>query len=65
MIQKCFGPQKSGYPANTTGDGVSTNNHTNTILDINSLKGSRASILNEVSSIKVCQGAFGIFRGYI
>lgn len=45
-MQKCYGPQKSNYPVNT--DGLSLPpNHTN-VLDIGSLKGSRASILNEV-----------------
>jgi hypothetical protein len=47
-MQKCYGPQKSNYPLNTGTDGLSLpSNHTN-VLDIGSLKGSRASILNEV-----------------
>lgn len=49
-IQKCFGPQKSAYPVTSGGDGLPIpSHHTNNILDIGSLKGSRASVLNEVS----------------
>ena len=50
-IQKCFGPQKSNYPLNTGTDGLPLPSHHPNVLDIGTLKESRASVLNEVSSL--------------
>ena len=65
-IQKCFGPQKSNYPLSANTDGLSLpSHHTNNILDIGSLKGSRASVLNEVSVFFTFRNKILVYRGEV